>query len=384
VLALLLAGGCTASLPCEPQPIAACASCAPGEIRYGAELLSFAPQGITQLSSGTLACLSCGTFWFLDATAKVRSHFDVGGTIIGVPAVATDDLYAIVSSPPTQDNWQPPPDQLFAFDPGGAVRWQYELSAIREHVIGAGPAGPYTLSLTTLTAFAAADGSTRWTMPAPPPQMAASALPAPDGGLCLVVYGSNPPNASATIIMLDVAGTPRWMKTLTTTGTVLGVDVFAFDEVGDLLIAGELEGTNIDLGDATITGANTYYAAAVSPSGATLWGYTFAGAGINLRAAAAFSGKLVIAGEYVSDSTFLGLPPSRYNDVVVATFDATGLVAADRLGGPGDQFFGGLAAAPDGSLWVELVNASNSNEPTELVVGARDLRGTSYVVNLVP
>ncbi len=371
-LVVVVLVGCS-SAPCVPKRLPDCDDCGPGEVRHGLQFTDVQGlQSIAVFDDGSVACLACTDVLYRDARAGARSTLDLGNARAGYNAIVTgiaagDTLYA-VRSEIEQD--APDPftyDHFLALDESGRVRWKIDPLPSGLRLVAAGTAGPFLQDATTVTAYAAADGSVRWTAPTPR-RVAAD----PTGGAFVVLPSASQFPQAETLQALDPTGTQRWTKTLTATGgTPSGgilVETIAATPSGGLLVTAGFVGTAIDLGEIKLSpsAGSGDLVAALAADGTTQWAHELPPELMAPRALAVADTSLVV------DTT------------VLAIYDANGLVREDDISGSADVIVADATAAPDGTVWLDVNGATITIGSQTYDITNEAYRSGELAVNLEP
>jgi len=176
----------------------------------------------------------------------------------------------------------------------------------------------------------------------------------------VVDFGAGPveslaPSADVFVAKFDASGRPLWSHLFGDEYRQSGRAI-AVDAAGDVVVAGEFEGT-IDFGGGPFTGAGNVFLAKFDAEGRPLWSKGFQG--INPQhtrdVVVDRAGRVVIAGDFYEGMVIDGerIRGRGQSDAFLASFDADGhLLWNKSFGGPGYQDAPGLALGPGDDLFL--------------------------------
>jgi hypothetical protein len=406
-IAWSIALGMACSSPCELERLAECADCGPGEIRGGVrapmrDVLASPPRSVA-LGDGGVGCVACDALHLLDRGGSVRGAIDLDDPD-ALAVASSGEIYVLHndqidegSEEIPRDNWE-----LVALDAAGDRRWRVALGEYPTPIeVFAGPEGPYVttkrLNERTLTAYAAADGAVRWTLPGH------GGVPDNAGGAFVLTWAYGEPSVTGAITLVDRAGVVRWTQTLTARSAVpnrggANVEVRAlYPTAGGVAVAGVFTGYSLDVGGVQVMTPDDLYTgfvASLDASGAARWvhaldvGYFFRDLVVT-----AIGDRVILGGTYVGGGGALELPDTANalwsEDGFVALIDSTGPVRVHHVGGDDFQSVTAIQAADNGTVWATIdTEATHGGGTRELVLGARtfesDGSARRYLVNLEP
>lgn len=313
-------------------------------------------------SDGTVVCVTCTGVVAFEPSLRQRGGLDATGPA-GVVVAHDDSIFAVVPGTDVDTT------EIVALEPTGQIRWRSTIGTRTVSVkLIASDDGLYAwaqrfsqmsrLPESTLFAVDTATGALR--------SMATDVGvigPAHRG-----VIGGAATSAPA-VAQLDPTGKVVWSHAIggfirpALNGSLPTAD-------GGVIVFGTIFG-ELDLGDLTIPWTPGPVSRGViirfDANGATQWGYAVDDGGVTqLVAIAAADPQRGIAGEerfvaaggrQVGGSMF---SPDDDSFLTVAT--SAGVTRQLTLGGRGIQDLFGIAAAPDGAVWVQLLNLTSADE----------------------
>jgi len=347
-LALILAG-CGAS-DCEIMKRVAAPSSGtePGTLQAGMlldntpRLLSAAP--LAARSDGSVMCLTCLGIATLDAMLDEVDRIDTDGS--GNVAIAPDDA-SYVATPGSGAGAL----EIVALSPSGEPRWRTPIESVGKLV--AGTEGLYartgaqdfgsSVTPGTVIGFDAATGESRTLA------TGQYLLGAAHGGVFVAERVSD---SSLTLRQLDPTGNVVWSRAITAATSGLSLREAVVTPDGGAIVLGVAGGT-LDFGDRAllVTGP---FVAGFDASGATQWAFN---ADIRLdglsRIAQPQKLALTTQGEILITSRFTdGISLER---AVLSVATPAGISRnLDYFARQGTHTITGLAAAPDGAVWVQV------------------------------
>ncbi|MGH7634514.1 MAG: hypothetical protein ACRENC_12340, partial [Gemmatimonadaceae bacterium] len=384
--ALALAAACSSpDTHCEvKQVVTPSSSREPGTLQYGVlhSRGQFGPSlwnSVAARSDGRVACVTCSGIVAFDAMLRETGRVDGA---FGIFASAPDDtVYALASGAIIR---MADLDHLSA---ASVQQWPAPVEPTITSVIVAGAEGPYTgMRIDSMFGTSASDPAVRGfdAMTGQPRTVASGQflLAAEPGGGVLTAEGQR--TQTATLRRLDPSGMVVWSRTLSSNEglTIYGAAVAAD---GGVSVFGQ-SGSAVDFGDHTLSSSG-WFVAGFDASGATQWAFPYAvpavGTSPNFitHIAQTADGALVIAGQ---EGVLGGIPPNVDSTLSVAT--PAGISRTLRVSGSGHQTIDGLAAAPDGAMWVYVSSFVDDDVPDPvLYIGDHIFTDPGgYLFKLVP
>lgn len=348
--ALVLVVACSSpDTHCEvKQVVTPSSSREPGTLQYGvlhSRGLRLGPSlwnAVAARSDGRVVCMTCSGIVAFDSMLHETGRVDGAFPVF---AVAPDDtVYGLDSGVIIR---MADLDHLSA---ASVQQWPAPVDP-RTDIIVAGAEGPYTgtrdypgvsQSDSVIRGFDAMTGQ---------PRTVASGqflLAAEPGGGVLTVEQQG--SQAVTLRRLDPSGMVVWSRTLSSTVNGIGIFGAAVAMDGSMSVIGQST-SGVDFGDRKLD-ALGWFLAGFDASGATQWAFHYAGplgetsTSIITHIAQTTDGAILIAGQ---DGAVEGSYPID-STLTVAT--PAGVVRTLQVGGSGKQTIDGLAAAPDGAVWV--------------------------------
>jgi len=361
--------GCSASL-CEPprQVVTPSSSTERGTLQYGQFQFeetsqSWVNQSLVARSDGSVVCVTCSGIFSIDGSFHQTASLE-GASPSGVVVAPDDSIYTMV---PGRDRGT---TDIVALSRSGATHWRSTLGTRFERIGLAASndslyasAAPFDetsqLQTTTLFAFDAATGAQRTV--ATGVQLIG---PAHRG---VITIAPHELSAAPTVQQIDPAGNVAWSHTIhVSNGTLpaIGGSLGASD--GGVIVFGTTI-YNVDLGDLVIhipaanINRDNGFVVAFDATGATRWGFAVDSGGVTHVAATA-QGELLVASQRQVGGGLL----SPQIDTYLAVATPAGVTRSLTIDGAGIQEILGLAAAPDGAAWIQVLNARSSDDDDEL------------------
>ena len=388
VCMIAILAGCSADL-CQPprQVVAPSSNTERGSLQFGQfqfEAVGFprVTPSLAARADGGVACVTCNGIFSIDASFHSIGRLDSrdSGGVVAAPDHA---IYAKVpgSQLGTTD--------IVALTASGTVRWRSTIGTPAEAVdligsddslyVNAAPRDDTSqLTQTTLFALDAATGAQR---------IVATGLsvigPSHRG---VIVVPPHEAMVQPTVQQIDPDGHLVWSHQIQSSTPPAFLGTLATAD-GGVLVFG-LVYANVDLGDRTIPIANLHpengFVAAFDATGATQWGFAVDSGGVT-HVAVTPDGQLLVASErQVGGGLF-----SPEIDTYLAVATTAGVIRSLTIDGFGAQQIRGLAAAPDGTAWIQVDNARTSDSPNEppsiLQIGGKHFpEEGSYLFKIVP
>ena len=373
---------------CQPprQVVAPSSSTEPGSLQFGqfqfeAAIRSPVTRSLAAGSDGIVACATCSGIFSIDTSYHSIGSLDTRG--VGGVVAHDDAIYAKIpgSQLDTTD--------IVAFSPSGTPRWRSTLGTAPESVdliasddsvyVSAVPRDS-TSQLTQRTLFAidAATGAQR---------TVATGLhvigPSHRGVIAVALSDSRP---QRTVQQIDPDGNVVWSHSIQST---LGPELASTLATADGLVAVfGLVFSDVDLGERTIPIVNINrengFVAAFDATGATQWAFPVDSGGVT-HVATTPQGQLLVASQRQVGGGLL----SPEIDTYLSVATTAGVVRSLTIDGVGIQEIRGLAAAPDGTAWIQvdnLITSDSENEPPAIlqVSGKHFPEVGTYLFKIVP
>jgi len=350
--ALVLAAACSSPEPsCGVKHVVASSSSSePGTLQYGVRhspdnvLVPLFDGSVAVRSDGSGLCATCSGIVAFDATLHEMGRVDLGpqgSGFVAQLAVAPDDaVYAIVPGGIIRI------DDLAQVSTVSAARWMAPVGA--SGVIVAGTEGPYTgpgydfgspVQDFTIRGFDALTGQ---------PRTIASGqylLAAARGGGVFTVEPQG--QQSTTLRRLGPDGLVSWSRTLASADG-LSIDGAVATADGGVNVSGS-SSSAVDFGDHTLASPGAFVAG-FDVAGVTQWAFTAAPFVTHIALTA--QGEILMAG----DTAPGGGEGTLSTDAFLSVATPAGISRTLHITGPGDQRITALAAAPDGSAWINVGN----------------------------
>jgi hypothetical protein len=321
-------------------------------------------------SDGGIAVTANNDLWILDGQARTVGR-DTTADVLALAAAPDDTLFA-TSAPTVGDA-----ATVRAWSATGQPLWAAPLDAVAV-AIAARPEGPYVeASGGTIYAFDAATGARRAFA------THQRLLAATHAG---VVTFDAPTATTAVVHLLDRAGSTVWSHTASwPAGTRgLSIELAAAMPDGGVAIFGGAS-TDTDLSDATIPAGG--YVAVFSATGATRWVAHYAGLPKPVLSRPVRGFAAVGHGQVAVVDDTDGPYPSPPADTSITVLDAGAVARTAKVDGVEAQVTRGIAAAPDGALWLEVDNeVTDDNRPSPVltVLGHTFTDPGTYLLELAP
>jgi outer membrane protein assembly factor BamB len=365
--------GCSGDCAELRQIVASSMGNEPGTIRSGIMFQTYT-GAVAARADGSVMCLTCSGMAMFDAGLHQIGRPNVDEPINLV--VAPDDtVYAATSSSEVY------PTELVALSPEGEPRWKAEFSVVPSQLtLAAGTEGLYVgaalatgpgslLTTPTIFRFDAATGDRH--------KLATNQnlLGAAHSG---VFTFESQDEKSVTLHHLDPDGNVVWSHALASTFDGLALNRAVASPDGGVIVLGFTPAA-LDFGDRTIPdNEGLPFVAGFDAAGATQWVFTLDHYVTDLALSA--QGEILLASQ--SGGGITG--PAADAFLFVAT--PAGVAHTINIDGPGDQYITGLAAAPDGLVWVQVDSGSDDNQPPPAMrIGDHTFTDpATYLFKLVP
>lgn len=367
------------------QVVAASSGTTPGTLQSG--VLQSSPRdqrsetaALATRSDGSVVCVACTGIVTFDAKLHEIDRTDATGPV-GIAVAPDDAFYAVMRGPEIGTA------ELVAMSPAGKRRWTAQIAAPSNLVkVVAGAEGAYAgaltasspdaLSMQVILGFDAATGAQR-TVATDQDLLAVA-----HGGVLTVDRRGGP---TATLRQLDPAGTVVWSRALVSASHNLQIGGALATPDGRAIVFGWTDST-LSFGDRTLPIArSSSFLAGLDAAGATQWAFaTDAVSLMNItNLALTTQGEIVITSEHQTGGSLFNPDIDAY--LSVATPE--GIVRTTGIDGRGYQTIAGLAAAPDGLVWVQVESSRSGDEsPGPLMqLGDRTFSDEgSYLFKIVP
>ena len=193
-------------------------------------------------------------------------------------------------------------------------------------------------------------------------------------GLGNAVTATGTASLNALLVQYDVGGNAQWARTATSGGNNSDFKSLAVDSDASVLAAGSIDGHTGNTFDATVKVAGAYAAGSsvlllrYDASGAAKWGQSaahatglsrFAGVAADQQGHLYGAGLLAGPGSYDFGNSVLAANASSKNEVLLATYDSTGMCQRALFASAASSFSGFSAVAADSTGNVYAVGYIN-------------------------